>query len=826
MKHLILCALVAGCPSYLIAQPQQTTTTYTITTIAGNGSADFPLGDNGFARAAALVPKGVAVDPLGTLYVIDAGSATGQRPSTIRMVAASLITTLACNGPDGLGGPPWGPILEVHQALCGNLTGVALDFTNDVFIAQGGGRTIDILPIGAGVVAIDNSDVNGPQNMATDGKGNIFVADSGNCRIVMTDKFGGSVPVAGGTCGFSGDGGFASSAALSFPLGVAVDGSGNVYIADSDNARVRKVDANTHIITTVAGNGCTTYGAGDGGPATKASLCYPADVAVDGSGNLFIAEYNSGLIRRVDPTGTITTIAGGLPNIALGDGGPATKAHLQFPYSLAIGPGGTIYVSDSGNYRVRVLTPDTPAPTAPPTPVHMSISTTPDSGVAGMDYINVTVSGLPNAPANAGTTASFAATCGGATVATAYPTTITPIVGSAYRLHVLLPPTLSTGTYFVSLETVVGGSIVYSSNCSQAAITQPPNPTPACTYALGNNMFSVPRTGGKVDVNVIAGAGCSWTLANNYPTAITSVKGSPGSGNGTVTLTVAPSTAPRVMTLPLQGGAAGGPVTLTISQGVPGDFDGNGVPDVLLQLPDGSMSVWYLARNGLQLSIQGSAPIATPSTGITLVDAADLNGDGIPDLILQLSDGSIGVWYMSGGGGSAIDGFASISGPIQGWAPVASADLNGDGHPDLIIQKTDGTTGVWYLGGTLGNQILGYEPISGPIPGWKAVGSADLNRDGHPDLVLQKTDGSVGVWYLGGAFGNQIQGFLDIAAPSSVIVVGVTDMDGDGIPDLVLRETDGSVGVWYLGGAFGNQIQGFEPISSPGNTTWRELTAH
>lgn len=150
MTRITLCSMVVACSSYLAAQPFPTKTTYTITTIAGNGAADFPSTD-GLATEVALVPKGVAVDPIGNLYVIDAGSATGQRPSTIRLVALGVITTLACNGPDGLGSPPWGPILDVHQALCGNLTGVALDFTNDVFISQGGGRTIDFMSVGSGL---------------------------------------------------------------------------------------------------------------------------------------------------------------------------------------------------------------------------------------------------------------------------------------------------------------------------------------------------------------------------------------------------------------------------------------------------------------------------------------------------------------------------------------------------------------------------------------------------------------------------------------------------------------------------------------------------
>jgi hypothetical protein len=255
------------------------------------------------------------------------------------------------------------------------------------------------------------------------------------------------------------------------------------------------------------------------------------------------------------------------------------------------------------------------------------------------------------------------------------------------------------------------------------------------------------------------------------------------------------------------------------------DFDGNGVPDVALQFPDGSIGIWYMGGPGRQLPIAGFSFLAGPSTGISLVTVADLNGDGIPDLILRFPDGSIGVWYM-GPLGQQIQGFAFISGPIQGWKPVGMADLNADGHSDLVIQNTDGSIGVWFLGGAAGNQIQGFAPISGPIAGWRVAGMADLNNDGHPDAVIQYTDGSVGVWYLSGAEGNQIQGFASIAGPSVWSVAGVADMDGDGHPDLMIRNADGTLGVWFLGGAQGNQITGFTPITTPGQTTWKMLTAH
>ena len=368
-----------------LALSPPTVTQYTITTVAGNGTPDLPQGDNGPATAAAIVPRGVAADNLGNVFLIDAGSATANRACTIRqMNIGGTITTIACDGPDGLGGNPWGPVLPAHQASCGNLAGVAVDNSGGVLATQGGGRTLDRLA--SGTISILSTDVNGPQNVAVDAAGNAYVADSGNCRILKVNPSGASSIVAGGSCGFGGDNGMATNASLGFPQGVAVDSAGNVYIADTNNARVRKVNT-SGIITTVAGSGCTTYGAGDGGPAANASLCYPSAVGVDNAGNLLIVESNAGLVRRVDTSGMILTIAGTETTTALGDGGPATSATLEFPFSIALGPAGKIYVADSGHDRVRLLTPVAPAPTP-------AISTlNPSSAPAGGPAFTLQVNG-------------------------------------------------------------------------------------------------------------------------------------------------------------------------------------------------------------------------------------------------------------------------------------------------------------------------------------------------------------------------------------------------------------------------------------------------
>ncbi len=194
--------------------------------------------------------------------------------------------------------------------------------------------------------------------MAVDASGNLFIADSDNSRIRKVGTNGIITTVAGnGIAGFFGDGGLATNAELSYPFGVAVDASGNLFIADFNNSRIRKVSTNG-IITTVAGNGGGGY-TGDRGLATNATLNYPNGVAVDTIGNVFIADTSNNVIRVVGTNGIINTVAGNGYGAGAGfggysgDGGPATNAELNNPYGVAADANRNLFIADSNNGRVR-----------------------------------------------------------------------------------------------------------------------------------------------------------------------------------------------------------------------------------------------------------------------------------------------------------------------------------------------------------------------------------------------------------------------------------------------------------------------------------------
>jgi len=222
--------------------------------------------------------------------------------------------------------------------------------------------------------------LNEPAGLAMDSSGDLYIADAGNNRIRRVDAKTGTITTVAGsstpnmfnTGGYGGDGGPATQALLNLPYTVAVDSQGNLFIADTLNYRIRRVDAQSQEITTVAGNGTAGY-SGDKGPATDAEINFAITVIVDKSDNLYIADSGNNVIRRVDgSTQIITTVAGNGKAGFKGDKGPATKAELSFPNGVTADPADDLYIIDTGNNRVRLVSAKT-----------QKITTMVGTGVAG-----------------------------------------------------------------------------------------------------------------------------------------------------------------------------------------------------------------------------------------------------------------------------------------------------------------------------------------------------------------------------------------------------------------------------------------------------------
>jgi trimeric autotransporter adhesin len=195
-----------------------------------------------------------------------------------------------------------------------------------------------------------------PNAVAVDGAGNFYVSSYVQNAIFRVAADGSiSVKAGVGAKGYDGDRGLATAAKLNYPCGMAVDSAGSLYIADIENNRIRKVTS-AGIISTVAGNGNKGY-SGDGGPATLAKLNEPFDVAVDSAGNLYIADFLNGRVRKVTHAGIISTVAGNGPGYYSGDGGLATAAGIGLPWSVTVDSAGNLYIAGNEDHRIRKVTP-------------------------------------------------------------------------------------------------------------------------------------------------------------------------------------------------------------------------------------------------------------------------------------------------------------------------------------------------------------------------------------------------------------------------------------------------------------------------------------
>ena len=347
-----------------------------ITTIAGTGIPG-DSGDGGAATSAQLTsPWGVSVDISGNVYIADSGNYKIRK-----LTSTGIITTFAGTGSWGNGGDGG----AATSAQLSSPYGVSVDISGNVYIADLYNVKIRMVT-SKGIIttiagtgeygssgdggAATSAQLNGPFGVSVGISGNVYIADLYNNKIRIVNSTGIITTFAGtGTRGSSGDGGAAISAQLNGPEGVLVDISGNVYIADFDNHKIRMVNS-TGIITTIAGTGARGS-TGDGGAATSATLNYPIGVSVDISGNVYIADAQNSKIRMVTSTGIITTFAGTGAYGSSGDGGPATSAQLYNPSGISVGTSGNVYIADNNKIRMvvpqgRVIALPTSQPTAQP----------------------------------------------------------------------------------------------------------------------------------------------------------------------------------------------------------------------------------------------------------------------------------------------------------------------------------------------------------------------------------------------------------------------------------------------------------------------------
>ena len=495
-----------------------------ITTLAGSAS------DGGSATGAQLnLPAGVAVDGAGNLYIADGNG-------IVREVSNGIINTIAGNRLQ-VGG--CGCDSGIPSGVNINPTGIAVDSNENVFIASGVGLELSYASRTSPAVNPVASP-GGFIGVALDTAGNLYFS-SFMGSLIQELSNGVLTTIAGtGTQGYSGDNGSAAKAQLSNPSGIAVDSAGNVYFADTGNQSIRKIS--NGVITTVAGNGTAGF-SGDNGPATSAQLnlqsgavncCLPVNpsprlpggIAVDASGNLFIADSGNQRVRKVS-NGVITTIAGaGTPGFS-GDGGPATSAQLYNPSGIAIDATGKIYVSDSSNGRIRALASNCTYSVGP-----LSV-TVPASGLTLPIVVQTgascpwSIEGLPN-----------------------WITLSMPLPGAGPAEVGLVVAANTGGARTVSL-TIAGQPV----SISQSSVPPPP----PCTYNVSPSFVQIPPAGGTFTLTIQTFPYCTWSITGLPPWIFLSPVLQPMTGSGIVVLTVVPNQSPGNIAHLL---VAGQPVTV------------------------------------------------------------------------------------------------------------------------------------------------------------------------------------------------------------------------------------------------------------------------
>ncbi len=497
-----------------------------VTTLAGTASE--PGSADGAGTAARFdVPTGLAVGISGVVNVVDSGN------DTIRMITPDgVVTTLA--GTAGLAGSADG---TGAAARFDNPFGVAADGAGNIYVADAGNDTIRRITA-AGIVTtlagkpgqFGSADATGaaarfddPEGVAADGAGNVYVADTYNDTIRKITAAG-VVSTIAGSAGLSGSvDGVGDAARFYFPAGLAVDGAGNVYVADPYNNAIRKI-APGNSVTTLAGG---QYGHADGIGAA-AQFDHPYDVAVDGAGNVYVADNQNDSIRKITPAGVVTTVGGAAAQVGDADG-VGTAARFYGPAGVAVDSGGDVYVADSINDAIRVGVPVIP----------VTIATQPLATIVVLANANATVS-VVAAGSNLTYQWFFGLAGAGEPIADATGATLTlnnVSSGSAGSYYAVV--TNGAGSVATSAAILQVNPVAFSLTPSTQSVTAGSNPTlsgaASGSYRWQFNGVVLPgATGATLSLPNIG-----TNQAGNYTASIVGSDGSTSSSTASIAVTVA-----------------------------------------------------------------------------------------------------------------------------------------------------------------------------------------------------------------------------------------------------------------------------------------------
>ena len=767
-----------------------------VTTLAGTAGSTGPADGTGGA-AQFYGPTGVAVDGAGNVFVADTNS------HTIRMVTpAGVVTTLA-----GLAGSAGSTNGTGSAARFNTPCGIAVDGSGNLFVADTVNKLIrKIAPGGvvttfAGVADPMHLDqqFNSLFGVAVDAGGNLYVTETNNHTIRKVSSTGTIMEFAGAPGSYGQVDGTGVAARFQYPRGIAVDGSGNVYVADTSNQLIRKITS-AAVVTTLAGT-ATRVGATDG--TGSAALFYlPYSAAVDGAGNVYIADYGNHTIRKISSAGVVTTLAGAAGLTGSTDG-TGSAARFNQPLGVTVDPSGNVFVADSANHTVRKITPAGvvttlaglagSAGTADGTgsaarfggPTGVAADATGNVFVADGNTIRkVTAAGVVTTVAGLGGFSGFADGTGNAA---RFNGAVGVAVDGAGNIFVAeaVNYTIRKVTSAGVVTTLAGSPGAYGYIDATGSAARFKDVFGISVDGAGNLYVADPS---NQAIRKVTSAGVVTTLGGGSG-------GSIGGADGPATTVqfssphgVASDSSGRVYIADTNDD--------TIRQGwpiVPTDFNSDGRTDIVWEnTVTGNRGFWLM--NGTTFA--SWVDVGIVSTDWHVAGTGDFNGDGQTDILWEnTSTGERGCWLMNG---TTFTGWAIIGGGPISRRITGVGDFTGDGMPDLFW--TDTVTGdrqIWQMiGHSQGTTYdIGIIPLE-----WRVGGVADFNGDGQADILWENTaTGARGFWLMNG---TSFASWVGIGVISTDWhIVATADFNGDGQPDILWENsTTGDRGFWLMNG--------------------------